>query len=72
MSPVRRFPPPWRVERAVQGWTVRDSNGVEVAYVYCDEGTILNVRTHQPLTFDEGRRIARGIARLPDLLRKQT
>jgi hypothetical protein len=67
---MRRFPPPWAVERTAGGWSIRDANGIAVAFVYCVDGFQLeNVGTYQPLTLDEGRRIARGIARLPDLLR---
>jgi hypothetical protein len=48
---------------------VLDASGVELAYVYCSEDVMQMVSTRKPLTFDEGRRIARGIARLPDFLR---
>ena len=70
MPEKRRFPPPWRVDRTAGGWAVRDATGVTVAFVYCVDGFQLeNVGTYK-LTLDEGRRIARGIARLPDLLQK--
>jgi hypothetical protein len=32
--PPRRFPPPWKAEKIVGGYVVRDTNGQALAYVY--------------------------------------
>lgn len=66
MPPPRRFPP-WRAERIPGGYVIRDANGQTLAW-------ITRVRTRQwrgrqnALTFDEARRVASNIARLPELL----
>lgn len=65
MPRTRHFPPPWIIERAESGWQVYDANGVLLAFVRSFEG--LNLESEH-LTLEEGRRIARGIARLPELL----
>lgn len=63
---MRRFPPPWTVEKIPGGFKVCDSNGQSLAYVYSREypsdAVIAKV-----LTEDEARRIAANIAKLPSL-----
>jgi len=65
---MRRFPPPWTVERIAR---VIDANEQSLAYVYSretkDAANIAGV-----LTEDEARRIAANIAKLPSLLSKQS
>lgn len=69
-QPQRRFPAPWRAERDGHGFVVRDANGVAIARVYARDDL------HQKrwadywshLTTDEARRVAKAIARLPELL----
>jgi hypothetical protein len=67
--PMRRFPPPWTVEKIPGGLKVVDANGQSLAYVYSretkDAAHIANV-----LTEDEARRIASNSAKLPSLLGK--
>ena len=58
---ARRFPTPWREEKFSGGYVVRDANGQALAYLYARS---------TELTFDEARRIAAKIARLPELLRE--
>jgi len=66
---MRRFPPPWTVEKIAGGLKIIDANGQSLAYVYSretkDAANIAGV-----LTEDEARRIAANIAKLPVLLGK--
>ena len=66
---MRRFPPPWTVEKIAGGLKIIDANGQLLAYVYSretkDAANIAGV-----LTEDEARRIAANIAKLPVLLGK--
>jgi hypothetical protein len=63
---MRRFPPPWTVEKIPCGLKVCDANGQSLAYVYFHKGDLLHVA--KGLTEDEARRIASNIAKLPVLL----
>ena len=66
----RRFPPPWTVEeyRGIS-YIVRDANNFAVAYVYFESE--LGIRAAANLmTKDEAGKIAAGIAKLPELLRR--
>jgi hypothetical protein len=67
---MRRFPPPWTVEKIAGGLKVVDANGQSLAYVYSRDhphaAHIAGV-----LTEDEARRIASNIAKLPNLLAKK-
>ena len=66
---MRRFPPPWTVEKIAGGLKIIDANGQSLAYVYSretkDAANIAGV-----LAEDEARRIAANIAKLPGLLGK--
>ncbi len=65
----RRFPAPWREEKFSGGYVVRDATGQALAYVYARSTESEAIETKQ-LTFDEARRIALNIARLPNLLKE--
>jgi hypothetical protein len=65
---VRRFPPPWSVDETEPCFIVRDHNGQALAYVYCEDEPGRRSAAHL-MTRDEAQRIARNIAKLPDLLR---
>lgn len=64
---ARRFPAPWIVEETSGGYRVTDATGVTLAYLYCRDDP-QSARVSQVLERDEARRIAKGIARLPELL----
>ena len=71
MTSSRRFPPPWQVEQTHGGFKVVDASGQALVYIYArqtrEQADIANV-----LTFDEARRIAINVARLPELLSEQS
>jgi hypothetical protein len=64
---TRRFPPPWKVERIVGGYVVKDANGQSLAYVDARKNRA-DANIVKMLTLDETRRIATNIAKLPTFL----
>jgi hypothetical protein len=66
---MKRFPPPWTVEKIPGGFKLLDPNGQSLAYVYSrdkpDDAHMARV-----LTEDEARRITSNIAKPPTLLGK--
>ena len=67
----RRFPPPWRADKMPGGYVVRDANGQALAYVYSRDSEA-DARQAKVLTNDEARRIAINMARLPELMKRDT
>ena len=63
----RGFKPPWTAERIPGGYVVKDANGQAIAYAYARE-TGADADIAKVLTFDEARRVASNIAKLPTLL----
>ena len=68
---MRRFPAPWTVEKIPGGFKVVDANGQSLAYVY-GHADPRDAEIAKALTLDEARRIAANIAKLPDLLGKES
>ena len=64
---ARRFPAPWQVEQIPGGFKVLDASGQTLVYVYARE-TREQADIAKVLTFDEARRIAANVAKLPALL----
>jgi hypothetical protein len=67
MTEPRRFPPPWTVEeyRGIS-YIVRDANRFAVAYVYFESEPGRRVAANLT-TKDEAKKIANGIAKLPEV-----
>jgi hypothetical protein len=61
---ARRFPPPWRVDETDACFIVRDNNGQALSYVYFEIEPGRRTASNM-LTFDEARRIAANIAKIP-------
>ena len=68
---VRRFPGPWRVVTTSGGYRVDDGTGKHVASVYARDDLAMKAGFETYLTTEEARRIAKAIARLPELLAGQ-
>lgn len=67
MAATRRFPAPWTVRELESAFVVADANGQAVAYVYFRRDAN-EARQAGVLLWDEARRIAKGITRLPELM----
>jgi hypothetical protein len=66
----RRFPPPWTFEEANHAcFIVRDANNFAVAYVYFESEPGRRAAA-KLMTKDEAMKIANGIAKLPELLKR--
>ena len=63
----RRLPAPWQVDQIPGGYKVLDANGQAPAYIYARD-TKTQADIAKLLTFDEVRRIAVQVAKLPRLL----
>ncbi len=64
---VRRFPTPWRLVELAEAFRIEDASGFPVAYVYFCDDEERRASMAERMTKDDARRIAVGIARLPDL-----
>jgi len=71
MTSSRRFPPPWQVEQIPGGFKVLDANGQALVYIYARE-TRQQADIAKVLTFDEARRIAVNVAKLPGTPQRKT
>lgn len=68
MSKVRRMPAPWEVVPLQSGFRINDADGKGMAYVYYYNDHARAGAGPQALNPEEARRVARAIARLPELL----
>jgi hypothetical protein len=66
--PTRRFPPPWSVEDIGGSFVVEAGNDRPLVFIYYSEG-VGRRSLAKLLSRNAARRIAAGIARLPELLR---
>jgi hypothetical protein len=66
MTEPRRFPPPWSVEETDACFIVRDASGQALAYVYFEKEPGRRSAA-KLLTYDEARRIAANVAKVPKL-----
>jgi hypothetical protein len=68
----RRFPPPWTFDEAnIACFIVRDGNRFPVAFVYFESEPGRRAAANL-MTKDEARKIAAGIAKLPELLKSKS
>jgi hypothetical protein len=65
--PQRRFPRPWRFDSIPGGYRVIDANGLALAQVYGEPPDAIAI-SDKRLTNNEAEKIARLIARLPELV----
>jgi hypothetical protein len=67
MTRTRRFQPPWSIEDIGGYFVVKARNGQPLVFIYYGEG-VGRRSIARLLTRDAARRIAAGIAKLPDLV----
>ena len=67
--PARRFPPPWTVEDIGGSFVLKASNNRPLVFI-CHWNGVGRRSLAKLLTRNGARRIAAGIAKLPELLRK--
>jgi len=68
-SAQRRFPPPWTVEDIGGSFVVKASNDRPLVFIYYWDG-VGRRSLARLLTREAARRIAAGIAKLPELLKR--
>jgi hypothetical protein len=68
MNHPRRFPLPWTIGEIPACYYVQDAEGTRFAYCYFVEQRPGYSHDVTKMTRDEARRIARNIAKLPELL----
>lgn len=66
---VRRFPPPWTAVENEETFQVNDATGYPICYLYFSED-IGQQHRQQRLSYDNARRIAANIAKLPELVKR--
>jgi hypothetical protein len=66
----RRLAVPWSVEETSSGFTIVTANGVHICSVYAEEAKG-GASKWENLSPAEGQRVARAIARMPEMLDKE-
>ena len=70
---ARRFPPPWSIEETAASLIVRDSGGYALTHFYFKGKARPGRRSAAKLlTRDEAHRIAANVAKLPELVCKES
>jgi hypothetical protein len=64
----RRFPVPWSYNEEGESFIVSSADGRPIAYIYFNDGDDMRRDVRKRMTREEAQRIAKAIARLPDLL----
>jgi hypothetical protein len=67
LATARRFPPPWSVEDVGGSFVVKASNGRPLVFIYYRDGARQRSLA-KILTRHAAKRIAAGIAKLPELI----
>jgi hypothetical protein len=68
----RRLSPPWDVIEHRESFQVRTANGLGVAFIYFEDENPTRRFEMGRLTKDEALRVALNIAKLPELLEKES
>jgi hypothetical protein len=70
MPSPRRFPPPWSIEERQESFIVKDANGQQIAYLYCEDEPQRQMSMKR-LSRDEAFLLAVNIAKLPSVARQK-
>jgi hypothetical protein len=68
----RRLSPPWEVVEHRESFQVKTANGLTISFTYFEDSNPTRRFEMGRLTKDEARRVAANIAKLPELLKKES
>jgi hypothetical protein len=69
MPSSRRFPPPWSIEECQESFIVKDANGQQIAYLYCEDEPQRQMSMKRP-SLDDAFLLAANITKLPSVARQ--